>query len=115
MRRLAQILTLSVAFALATLVLGWWIVPALAFAWGVLARSDIKPGKAAALAAGLGWAWLLMWTAVTGPAGELARRAAGVLAIPTVVFVAVTMLFPMMLAWSAGVVGAVAARIVRRD
>ena len=115
MRRLAQILMLSAAFALATLVFGWWIVPGLAFVWGVLARSDVKPGKAAALAAGLGSVWLLVWTAGTGPAGELARRAAGVLAIPSVVFVAVTLVFPMVLAWGAGVLGAVVAGAVGRD
>ena len=36
-------------------------------------------------------------------------RAAGVLAVPSVVFVAVTLLFPLMLAWGAGVVGGFAA------
>ena len=36
-RTLLQILLLSVAFALATVIMGWWAVPALAVLWGLLA------------------------------------------------------------------------------
>ncbi len=109
MRQSIQVLMLSVGFSLATIGFGWWAVPLLAFAWGIVARDERKPGDVVALAAGLGWVWVLGWTAFAGPAGELARRASGVLGIPRFAFVAVTLVFPMLLAWGAGVVGAVVA------
>ncbi len=114
MRRAGQVLLLSGAIALATIVFGWVTVPVLAFAWGVVA-SDSKPGAVSGMAAGLGWGWLLLWTAAVGPAGELASRAGGVLSIPSVALVMVTLLFPMVLAWGGGVVGCVVASVAKRD
>ncbi len=100
-----QVAILSVAFALATVVLGWWAVPVLAGVWGVVARVDERPAVVAALGAGLGWILLLVWTAAQGPAGELAQRAAGVMGIPSALLFLITVLFPMMIAWGAAVLG----------
>ncbi len=104
-RTLLQILLLSVAFALATGIMGWWTVPALAALWGLLTPNEKHPELAAAAAAGLGWSLLLVWTATQGPIGELASRAAGVMGISSLALVGMAIAFSMALAWSAAVVG----------
>ena len=103
-RTALQIVLLSVAFALATALFGWWAVPALGGVWGVVARDEERPALRVCFAAGLGWVLLLAWTATQGPIFELARRAAGVMGTPSVALFALTVMFPMVLAWGAAVV-----------
>ena len=106
MKRLAlQMLLLSAAFAVMTVALGWVAVPAVALLWGFVARREELPGLVALLGAGLGWGWLLGWNAVVGEVGELVRVAGGVLALPALGFVVLTLAFPMVIAWGAAVVG----------
>jgi len=104
---LLQIVLLSVAVALATTVVGWWAVPLMAAIWGLVSRADERPALTASLAAGLGWGLLLIWTAGAGPIRVLASRAAGVMGISVLTLVALTVLFPMALAWSAALLGEV--------
>ena len=47
---------------------------------------------------------LLAIDAVSGPVGLLGARLAGVMRVPAVVLVLVTLLFPALLAWSAATV-----------
>ena len=103
-RSLLQILLLSVAFALATLIVGWWAVPLLAAMWGLLTSREKSAELVAAAAAGLGWSLLLVWTATQGPIGELASRAAGVMGISSLALIAVAIVFSMAIAWSAAAV-----------
>ena len=59
-RTLLQILLLSVAFALATVIMGWWAVPALAVLWGLLTPNEKHPALVAAAAAG--WVGRCCWS-----------------------------------------------------
>ncbi len=100
-----QLLLLSAAFAVMTVALGWVAVPAVALLWGFVARREELPGIVALLGGGLGWGWLLGWNAAVGGVGELVRVAGGVLALPGLGFVVLTLAFPMVIAWGAAVVG----------
>jgi len=103
-RTMLQIMLLSVAFALATVIMGWWAVPVLAAVWGLLTRSEQHPELVAAAASGLGWALLLAWTVTQGPVGALASRAAGVMGISSLALLVMAIAFSTALAWSAAVV-----------
>lgn len=104
-RNLLQTVLLAVAMALATARLGWWTVPVVAAAWGLTAGARDRPALVATFAAGLGWMVLLIWTAAAGPVGVLAHKAAASFGVHPLVLYALTVLFPMALAWGAAVVG----------
>ena len=93
----------AVLVALGT-TLGGWLAPVV---WGGLAGlawTNEHPGRKAAAAAALGWALLLVITAVAGfPVAVLASRLGGALGVPAVLLVAVTVLFPALLAGCAAV------------
>ena len=92
---------MSIAFALATAVVGWGAIPALAAIWGFVARGEERPAMVAAVAAGGGWLLLMVWVATQGPVGEVARRAGGVMSVPGFGMVIVTLAYPMVVAWAA--------------
>ncbi len=100
-----QVVLISAAFALTTAAIGWLAVPLLAVLWGLLARREERPGLVALLAAGLGWTWLLLWNAAVGEAGELMAVTGGVMGLPGSGFLALTLAFPMVMAWGGAVVG----------
>ncbi len=101
---LLQVGMLSLAFSLATFFFGWWAVPCLACFWCLYDKAEHRPALIASLSAGLGWAFLLVWTATRGPVLLLASRASGVMGVPSVALITLTLMFPMALAWGAGVV-----------
>jgi hypothetical protein len=111
---LLQISLLSLAYSLATVLLGWWAVPLVACVWGVYEKEELRPALIASVSAGLGWALLLAWTALSGPAMVLSERAAGVMGAPGITLIALTLLFPMALAWGAGVLGGIARYVWER-
>jgi hypothetical protein len=112
MRTLARLLLLALAFALATIALGWWAVPLVAAAWALVRRGEPASASAAAGAA-IGWAALLAWIALRGPLVPLASQLGGVMGIPAVVLPAVTLFYPAVLAWSAAYLTSVA--VARRS
>lgn len=104
MRSLFGFLALTLAFAAGALI-GWWMVPATAALWGALGPSTSRPAFVAALAAGLAWAGWLVVDVIggNGTFGVLAARLAGVMQLPAVGLVALTLAFAGLLAWSAAV------------
>jgi hypothetical protein len=94
-------LLLVIAFLLATVVLGWWAVPAAGALWALLAPPWRWIGLRAALAAGVAWALLLGWGASRGPLLDLADRLAGIFRLPRAGVLALPVVFAMLLAGSA--------------
>jgi hypothetical protein len=96
----------AVLFAVGLRFGGWWTVPLIALLWGSKVGALRAPGLRCAIGAGiavLGW---LAWDASTGPFGVLAKTVGGVLQIPPIAVLLVTIALPVLLAWAAGVVGA---------
>ncbi|HJR40761.1 MAG TPA: hypothetical protein VJ812_01645 [Gemmatimonadaceae bacterium] len=113
MRTLLRILLLSLAFVVGTALIGWWTVPLLAALWGIIAHGVPRAGVLAGFAAMLGWA-ILLALAARAPAFEaLATSIAGVVRVPPASLIAITLIFPALLAWSAARLTAVATTLVR--
>jgi len=105
--RTLSVLLLAVAIAFATVFLGWWAVPVVAFLWGLLAARLLRrPAGAAALAAVLAWAALLGMDAMGGRLTGLGTLFGSIAKLPSGVFFALSLLFPAALAWSAAALGA---------
>lgn len=87
-----------------TILLGWWSVAAVGIVSGLVSR----PGRAAVLETGcgaaFGWAAILAGSAVSGPVWVVAQRVGPVFGMPGWGFLAVTMVFPALLAGSAALV-----------
>jgi hypothetical protein len=101
-RPLVRLILLTLIFAIATRIGGWWGVPVVAAAWGVVSLGD---GLGAAVAACLAWAALLVRDAAFGPFGDLAATLGALFHASPALVIALTLFFPMLLAWSAAVVG----------
>lgn len=95
---------LATALALATWLAGWWGVPLVAAAWGLMSRRRTDAAREAALAAILAWAILLAAQAARGPLGDLAARLGSAMRAPAPILMLVTVLFAALLAWSAATV-----------
>jgi hypothetical protein len=99
-QRIVKIVLLSELFAVGTYALGWWTVPVIALLWAFLTR-DANRAMFAALCAALGWTTLLLLDLARGPVLTMASRLGGVMGIPSMALLAVTLVFPALLAWSA--------------
>ncbi len=106
MRIALRVALLTAAFAVATMVLGWWSVAAVGLLWGAIAGPERQPVRTAAASAALGWMVLLAITALQGPVLRVADRVGGVLGVPWPVVVVITLAF-------GGVVGGVGAWVGR--
>ena len=100
LEKFVKVVLLAEAFAVATFGLGWWTVPIIA---ALYALASTNPGRArtAGLCALGGWATLLLLDAAKGPVGAMATRLGGVMGLPGVVLLLLTLIFPALLAWSA--------------
>ncbi|UCF18175.1 MAG: hypothetical protein JSU87_09415 [Gemmatimonadota bacterium] len=105
-------IALALLFAVASALLGWWTVPIVAALWGW--ASTGRPWLSAALAAAAAWAALLLVTAFQGPVGPLAAKLGGVMGLPAVVLLMLTVILPATLAGSAAEVAAIVRRNVFR-
>ena len=104
--RVVTLVPLTLAFLFATWLLGWWAVPIVAGAYGLLARRHRHVGGSAALAATLAWAILLAVAATGERFGAVLAALGGLAPVPAAVFVVVTLLGAPLLAWSAATLAA---------
>ena len=105
-RALPIILVLAAACAIATALVGWWGVPIVAAAAGYVLGRDRAPGILAAVGAALAWSGILLSYRVLGlPIDVLARRLAGAMQLPLLGLVALSVLFPAVLAGAAAALG----------
>jgi hypothetical protein len=100
-----DIIVLAVAFGVGTWYVGWWSVFVIALAWGWLVGAPRRPVVRALVAAALAWMGFLAYDSIRGPAGRLARTLGAVMHLPPIVLVAVTVIFPVLLAGSAAMLG----------
>lgn len=101
----------AAVMAVLTWLAGWWAVPLVAaFAGSVLhAREGVAWRMA--LAAALAWAVLLIVDATTGRLSVAATTLGGMLRVPGVVLMLITLAFPALLAWSAATVAIAVRRL----
>lgn len=103
MSAIVRYVLLAEAFAVTTYALGWWTVPIVAAAW-VLFSTDMNRVRNAGLAAAGGWASLLLLDVARGDVGAMGSQLAGVMRLPAVLLYVITLVFPAILAWCAGVI-----------
>jgi len=105
LRSVVKFVLITEAFAVATFALGWWIVPVFAFILGMTLDRERGPVRYAALCAAAGWLSLLLLDAARGPLMALATRFGGVMKVPSIALIAITLLFPALLALTAATIG----------
>jgi hypothetical protein len=112
-RRVVGFVGVVAGFMVATWIGGWWTVPVVALVAGFM---RVRPGLIA-LAASVAWLVLLGADAVLGGEafGKLVVLLSGVLRAPGLVAVMLTVVFPGVLGWSAGVVGQLGAGLLGRE
>lgn len=99
--RLLGLIGVAVGAALGTWLIGWWAVLVVALAAGLLLVTPIIAGVGCAIA----WALLLAAATLGASFGKLSTMLSGVMGLPAVVLIALTVLFPLILGWSAASVG----------
>jgi hypothetical protein len=108
MNGLARFTVVAAASAMLTWFAGWWAVPVVALAAGLF---GMRAGVVAAACA-IAWALLLTADVIAGGMGRLSSILAGVMGLPAPALFVVTLLFPLLLGWSAASLGG-AARSLR--
>ncbi len=98
LRPFVKYLLLAELFAVTTFGLGWWSVPLVAAAWGLVSRSTRKALFAAFAALG-GWTTLLLLDVARGPVSTMGSQLGGVMHLPAFGLYAFTLIFPALLAW----------------
>ena len=109
---MVALLATALAVAAFTWLCGWWGIVVAALVAGVVLQ---RRGAAwlVALAAVVAWGALLAADTLGGRFPSLATSIAGVLRVPIVALLVVTLLFGALLAWSAAVVGGEIGRLAR--
>ena len=101
MRELISWMALILAFAAATMVLGWWGVPAVGALWGLIRKPPVSfRWRPAAAAAAIAWAGLLAASSVEA-FGVVVSQLDGALRLPGLAVAILTLVLPALLAGSA--------------
>ncbi len=104
---LLRALILAIVITLGTVLVGWWVVPLVAAAFGVLQRKAPAPGLVAALSGALGWGGYLAVVAFGGgPVSGFAGALATSMKLPGWAPLVATLVFPALLAGPAAYLGA---------
>lgn len=104
----------AMAAALLTWVVGWWGVVVAALVAGAALSHRRGVAWLVALAAVMAWCALILGNAVGGRFAVLASSIAGVMRVPSMLLIVVTLLFGALLAWSGAVLGSEIGRAARR-
>lgn len=104
-----QTMVVAMAFAAATVAIGWIGLPCAAAGWGILARRQRRMAWHAAAAGTLAWGGLLGWDALHGPVGRLGQNLGEVLGLAPLLLSGATLLFPALVAGCSAIVWAWAA------
>ncbi|MDE3215175.1 MAG: hypothetical protein KGO03_02180 [Gemmatimonadota bacterium] len=106
-RTLLRLALLTVAFALGTYAFGWWAVPAVAAAWGLMNPAAPRTAVRAATAALVAWLLLLFVPQIFGaPIVPFGIRLSAAMRIPAWALWTAECAFPLALAWSAAALAA---------
>ena len=98
---------LAVVMALGTVLLQWWVVPAVAFGYGVVARGTARPVLLAMAAAVVAWGGYLAILSFGGaPIGRFGADLASAMQLPSAVPLLATVFFPAAMAGPAAYLGA---------
>ncbi len=108
------VLLVALAVAAATWVAGWWGVALVALVCGAVWYDRRAVASRVTLGAVLGWAALLIVDASGGGLGRVMGVVGGVLRIPGVALLLLTLAFVALLAWSASTVASEFRRTVTR-
>lgn len=100
MRATLNVFLLLVGFALATVVAGWWTVPVVAALWALARPRARRPAVTAGVVAAAAWAALLLATGPITALGPQARLLGEVFGGSALIIIAVTLVFPAVLAAS---------------
>jgi hypothetical protein len=103
MRDTLNLLLLTAALALATVVAGWWAVPVVAGVWTFVAPRRGAVLYAAAAGA-FAWGALLVWYGRSAPVGGVDALLTQLLSVPANSFTALTLVYAALLAGSAALV-----------
>ena len=105
-RALSTILVLASACAIGTALVGWWAVPVVAGVAGYLLGRDRTPWILVAWGAAMAWGGILLSYRLMGlPIDVLTRRLAGAMQLPPLGLVALSIVFPALLAGAAAALG----------
>lgn len=107
-----RVVALALVFALGTAWFGWWTVPVLAFVYGVIDRGVHRRGTIASVGVILGWGGMLL-AGARGAGWAAAEKAASVVGAPLAALAVITLIFGVLLASCASIVGAALSRAVR--
>jgi len=105
MRTLWLLAGLALAFALADVAAGWWTVPVVALVAGAWFARKRHIALTTAFGALFGWILVLVWDAGRGALMSFAAKLAASMSLPTIALLLLTLVFPMLLAWSAAAIG----------
>jgi hypothetical protein len=102
-----RLLIVAIALALGTTLAGWWAVPVVALAYGVVMHRTKRPGLTAAAAGALAWGGYLLLASIGGASVRPFAAALGTsMQLPAWAPLAATLVFPALLAGLAAYLGA---------
>lgn len=106
------VLVVAAAMTVLTWVLGWWGIVLVALIIGAVFHEHGGGGWRVGVAASVAWGALLVIDVVAGSMGRVATLLGGVMNVPAVVLLLLTIVFPAALAWSAATIAAETRRII---
>ena len=102
-----RMLIIAFVIALGTVLAGWWMVPVVGIAYGLVARGTRRPALLAAAGGALAWGGYLAIAAIgDAPVTSFGAALASAVQLPVWAPIVATLIFPALLAGLASYVGA---------